>query len=221
MNKFIVAIDGPAGSGKSTIAKKLAEKFELTYLDTGAMYRAITLYVLENKIDYHNMELVKSTLKKLNIKLNKDKCYLNNIDVSEKIREQRVSDKVSEVSSIKEIRHEMVNLQRKMSEETDTILDGRDIGTVVFPNADLKFFLTAAPEERAKRRFQEQKAKGVNISYEEVLKSINDRDRGDINKEEGALKKAVDAIEIDTTKLNIDEVIEKISKEIIKKKNDR
>lgn len=221
MNRFIVAIDGPAGSGKSTIAKKLAEKFELTYLDTGAMYRAITLYVLENKIDYHNMELVKSTLKKLNIKLNKDKCYLNDIDVSEKIREQRVSDKVSEVSSIKEIRHEMVNLQRKMSEETDTILDGRDIGTVVFPNADLKIFLTAAPEERAKRRFQEQKAKGVNISYEEVLKSINDRDRGDINKEEGALKKAVDAIEIDTTKLNIDEVIEKISKEIIKKKNDR
>ena len=218
MDNTIVAIDGPAGSGKSTIAKLIAKKFNFTYIDTGAMYRMITLYLLENNIDFDDLKEIEKALKNINLDMQGDKFYLDNVDVSTKIREKRINENVSKVASIKIVRDNLVNLQRKISNNKNVILDGRDIGTVVFPNAKVKIFLVATAEERARRRYNEFLEKKTEITYEEVLKSIKERDHIDSTRDESPFVKANDAIEFDSTNLTIDDVVNFISKEIEKVK---
>ena len=218
MKNLIVAIDGPAGSGKSTIAKLLAKKYDLTYIDTGAMYRMITLYLLENNIDISDLKEVERVLNTVNLDMQGDKFYLDNVDVSTKIREKRINDNVSKVASIKIVRSNLVDLQRKISNNKDVILDGRDVGTVIFPNAQVKIFLIASPEERARRRYNEFLEKKTEITYDEVLKSIKERDHIDSTRDESPFVKADDAIELDSTNLTIEDVVNFISKEIEKVK---
>ena len=210
MRNFIVAIDGPAGSGKSTVAKILAKKYAMTYLDTGAMYRMCALYFIENEISIDKKKNIEENLPLINIDIEKDKFFLNGKDVSLEIRTPKVTGMVSYVAKIKEIREKMVELQRKISEGKDVILDGRDIGTVVFPNADLKIFLVASPEERAKRRMKDYEEKGIHEDYEKVLASILERDFIDSTRKEGPLKKANDAVEISTDGDTIDETVAKL-----------
>ena len=208
---MIIAFDGPAGSGKSTIAKIISEKLGITYLDTGAMYRAVTLYFLENNVDFNDENQVKINLEKIELEFINDKLYLNNKDVSAQIREKNVNDNVSFVSAIRIVREKMVDLQRKMSGKKSVVLDGRDIGTVVFPNADYKFYVTASVDVRARRRYEEELQKGIsNLSLDEVKKSMENRDYIDSNREVTPLRKADDAIEIDTSDMSIEEVLEKI-----------
>ena len=218
MKNLIVAIDGPAGSGKSTIAKLLAKKYDLTYIDTGAMYRMITLYLLENNIDFDDLKEIEKVLNTVNLDMQGDKFYLNNVDVTTKIREKRINENVSKVASIKIVRSNLVDLQRKVSNNKNVILDGRDVGTVIFPNAQVKIFLIASPEERARRRYNEFLEKKTEITYEEVLKSIKERDHIDSTRDESPFVKADDAIELDSTNLTIDDVVNFISKEIEKVK---
>ena len=218
MKNLIVAIDGPAGSGKSTIAKLLAKKYDLTYIDTGAMYRMITLYLLENNIDISDLKEIERVLNTVNLDMQGDKFYLDNVDVSTKIREKRINDNVSKVASIKIVRSNLVDLQRKISNNKNVILDGRDVGTVIFPNAQVKIFLIASPEERARRRYNEFLEKKTEITYDEVLKSIKERDHIDSTRDESPFVKADDAIELDSTNLTIEDVINFISKEIEKAK---
>lgn len=208
---MIIAFDGPAGSGKSTIAKIISEKLGITYLDTGAMYRAVTLYFLENNVDFNDESQVKINLEKIDLEFINDKLYLNSKDVSVQIREKNVNDNVSFVSAIRIVREKMVDLQRKMSGKKSVVLDGRDIGTVVFPNADYKFYVTASVDVRARRRYEEELQKGIsNLSFDEVKKSMENRDYIDSNREVTPLRKADDAIEIDTSDMSIEEVLEKI-----------
>mgnify|MGYP000220217418 CR=1 FL=1 len=217
MEEFIVTIDGPAGSGKSTIAKIIAKKYKFTYLDTGAMYRMIALYALENNIDLENKIAIKNMLDNTKLDIVENRFFLNGKDVSEEIRTPKVSAVVSPVAAIKEVRVKLVDLQREISKGKKTILDGRDIGTVVFPNADVKIYLVASPEERANRRLKEYKEKGVEADYESVLASIKERDFIDSTREESPLMKAEDAHEIDSSIMSIEEVVEEISKYIDKK----
>ncbi|WP_294703757.1 (d)CMP kinase [uncultured Fusobacterium sp.] len=217
MEEFIVTIDGPAGSGKSTIAKIIAKKYKFTYLDTGAMYRMIALYALENNIDLEDKIAIKNMLDNTKLDIVENKFFLNGKDVSEEIRTPKVSAVVSPVAAIKEVRVKLVDLQREISKGKKTILDGRDIGTVVFPNADVKIYLVASPEERANRRLKEYKEKGVEADYESVLASIKERDFIDSTREESPLMKAEDAHEIDSSIMSIEEVVEEISKYIDKK----
>lgn len=217
MREFIVTVDGPAGSGKSTIAKIIAKKYGFTYLDTGAMYRMIALYALENSISLDDTEAIEDMLKNTKLDIIGNQFFLNGKDVSEEIRTPRVSAIVSPVSAIKEVRVKLVDLQREISKGKSVILDGRDIGTVVFPNGDVKIFLVASPEERAKRRLKEYEEKGVEADYESVLASIKERDYLDSTRKESPLKKAEDAHEIDSSTMSIDEVVEAISKYIDEK----
>lgn len=210
MRNFIVAVDGPAGSGKSTISKLVAKKYGLTYLDTGAMYRMAALYTLDNEIDLDKPEEVAKMLKNLKIDIEGDRFFLNDKDVSHDIRTPRVTSVVSKTATVKAIREKLVDLQREIGSGKKVILDGRDIGTVVFPNADLKVFLVASPEERAVRRLKEYAEKGIEADYDSVLASIKERDYIDSNRDESPLKKAEDAVEVDTSHLNIEEVSQEI-----------
>ena len=207
---MIIAIDGPAGSGKSTIARLIAKDKGLIYLDTGAMYRLVTLKALNKGIlgnnDLNYLEEIKKLLDNLNIDIKENGFYLDNVDVSEEIRKPIVSENVSDVAAIREVREKMVDLQRKFSESKNVILDGRDIGTVVFPNADLKIFLVADAKERAKRRYRELSEKGENVEIEETYENILKRDKIDSTRKESPLKKAKDAVEVDTTSKSIEEV---------------
>lgn len=213
MNK-IVAIDGPAGSGKGTVAKILANKLNLTYIDTGAMYRAIAYLTLKNNVDIKDEDKIIELAKNSKIEFLNDKVYVNGEDVSSKIRTMEVTRIVSPISSIVKLREILVDLQRNMANGLDVIMEGRDITTVVFPNATYKFYLDASTEERAHRRFKENSLKGMQVTYEEILENIKKRDYNDMHKEVGALIKSDDAIYIDSTNLTIDEVVEKI-KQII------
>jgi len=217
MKNYIIALDGPAGSGKSTIAKVIAKNFGLTYLDTGAMYRMVALYILENNIDFNNVADVENILNNIKVDIIDDKFILNGKDVSLEIRTPEVTKIVSPVSAIKAVRVKLVDLQRDISKGKKVILDGRDIGTVVFPNADLKIFLVASPEERAKRRVKDYASKGIIEDFETVLKDILERDHTDSTRKESPLKKAEDAIEVDTSFLNIEESVQTISN-LIKEK---
>ena len=207
---MIIAIDGPAGSGKSTIAKLVAKDMGLVYLDTGAMYRLVTLTALNEGIlgndGLNELDKIKKLLDDLNIDIRENGFYLDDVDVSEEIRKPVVSENVSDVAAIREVREKMVDLQRKFSESKNVILDGRDIGTVVFPNADLKIFLVADAKERAKRRYRELIEKGENVEIEEIYENILKRDKIDSTRKESPLKKAKDAVEVDTTSKSIEEV---------------
>jgi len=210
---MIIAIDGPAGSGKSTISKLVAKDLDLIYLDTGAMYRLVTLKALKMGIldeNLENLDKINELLDNLEIDIREDGFYLDGVDVSEEIRKPIVSENVSKIAAIKEVRIKMVDLQRAFSKAKNVILDGRDIGTVVFPNADLKVFLVADARERANRRYKELTEKGENVSLEEIYQNILMRDKIDSTREEAPLRKAEDAVEVDTTSKNIDEVKEKI-----------
>lgn len=217
MDSFIVTIDGPAGSGKSTIAKMIAKKYNFTYLDTGAMYRMIALYVIRHNIDLENKKEIEEMLKNVKLDIQGNTFYLNGEDVSEAIRTPEVSKIVSPVAAIKEVRVKLVDMQREISFGKRIILDGRDMGTTVFPKADVKIFLIASSEIRAKRRLKEYDEKGIAATYEEVLESIKERDYIDSTRKESPLVKAQDAHEIDSSKLNIDDVLKEISAYIDKK----
>ena len=206
---MIIAIDGPAGSGKSTIAKLIADDLGLVYLDTGAMYRLVTLKALNEGI-LGDFEKIKKMLNNLNIDIKENGFYLDNVDVSDEIRKPIVSENVSDIAAIREVREKMVDLQRKFSESKNVILDGRDIGTVVFPNANVKIFLVADAKERANRRYKELVKKGENVKIEEIYENILKRDEIDSTRKESPLKKAEDAIEVDTTSKNIEEVKKEI-----------
>jgi len=212
---MIVAIDGPAGSGKGTIAKKLSELCGLTYIDTGATYRAIALKVLQNNIDLDDIGAIIDIASKIDIKFTKDaKTFMDGVDVSDSIRTMEVTKIVSNISSIPEVRSYMVDLQRNMANYDDVIMEGRDITTVVLPNADYKFYLDANVDVRAERRYLQNIEKGITSSREEIEKSIIDRDYNDMHKEVGSLKRIPEQIYIDTSNMTIDEVVEEIRKVI-------
>lgn len=218
---FVVGIDGPAGTGKGTVAKIISEDLGLINIDTGATYRCVTLKAIENGISINEPEKIIEISKNIDIKLEnsngKQEVYMDKKNVTREIRTKEVSALVSQVSGIKEVRFNMVDLQRKMAENSNVIMEGRDITTYVFPNADVKIYLDASEEERAKRRYKENAEKGINTTYQEVLENIRLRDKNDKNKEIGALKIADDAIVIDTTNLTIEQVVEKV-KNIIENK---
>ena len=221
---FVVAIDGPAGTGKGTVTKILSKKFNLVNIDTGATYRCVTLDMINKGIKLDELDKIKELLKNINIDIkqekNKQTIFLNGEDVTSKIRSKEVSSLVSQVSSIKDVRLSMVDLQRKMAKGKDVIMEGRDIGTYVFPAADVKIYLDADLEERAKRRFKQNKENGIEMSYVEILENIKKRDENDKKKEIGALKVAHDAEVIDSTSMSIKEVVREISNIIEKKKKE-
>ena len=218
---FIVAIDGPAGTGKGTITKILAKEMGLVNIDTGATYRCVALYAIRNNIKLEEKDKIIESLANIHIDMKNEDgeqtIFLNGEDVSKEIRSKEVTKIVSQVSSIKEVRFAMVDVQRKLAEGKDVIMEGRDITTYVFPNADVKIYLDADEKERAKRRYKEMQEKGIEMTYEEVLKNIQIRDKNDKEKEIGALKIADDAVYVDTTNLTIEEVKEKV-KQIIEEK---
>ena len=209
-----IAIDGPAGSGKSTVARLVAKKLGFVYVDTGAMYRTVGLYCAENSIDLENMDEVKKALQKVNIELKYDEgvqhIYLNGEDVSSAIRVQRIAEYASKVAAIGVVREKLVEMQRNIAENGNVVMDGRDIGTCVLPNAQLKIFLTASVEVRAKRRYDELVAKGEQCDLAEIEKDISERDYRDMHREIAPLKAAEDAVMLDSSDLNIDEVVEAI-----------
>ncbi len=210
-DRLVIAIDGPAGAGKSTIAKEIAKRLDLEYIDTGAMYRALTLKVINNKIDINDIDKIIEVANSTSIKFKNNSIYLDGIMVDGDIRKNIVNTHVSNIAKIKEAREIMVSMQREMSRCSNIIMDGRDIGTVVFPNANYKFFLIASIEERARRRYLEILQKGEdNISYEKVLKDIKTRDTIDSTRDISPLKKALDAYEIDTTDKSIEETVMEI-----------
>lgn len=209
MKSFTVAIDGPAGSGKSSISKAICEKLGFTHIDTGAMYRAVTLEALNKKINLED-ENDYSFLDSISVIYKDNKIYLNDNDVSRLIRSEEVTNNVSQVSKIKSVREKMVIFQRESAKQGRVIMDGRDIGTVVLPNADLKIFLTASAEERAKRRCKENKLLGIESDYGIILSEIKERDYKDSNRSIAPLKQASDAILVDTTNMNFDSVVNKI-----------
>lgn len=214
---FVIAIDGPAGAGKGTITKLVSEKLDATNVDTGAMYRCITLYMIRNNIDIKDIEKIEELLNNISIELTNKKIYMNGEDVTNLIREKEVNELVSQVSHIQVVRNNMVNLQRKMAEGKNIIMEGRDIGTNVFPDAEVKIYLDATPEERAKRRVKQNEQKGIKISYKDILENIKFRDNNDKTSNVAPLKQAEDAIYIDSSNMTINEVVEKIVK-IIKEK---
>lgn len=221
---FIVGIDGPAGSGKGTVTKNVANKLGLINIDTGSTYRCVALEVINQKIPLEDKERIIEIAKTIKIEIETlsdgDKIFLNGKEVTKEIRSKEVTQIVSQISSIKEVRFQMVELQRKLAEGKNVIMEGRDICTYVFPNADVKIYLDASVEERAKRRYKENKEKNIVMTYEEVIENIKKRDENDKAKEIGALKKAEDSIVVDTTSLTIEEVVEKII-EIIKIKKSK
>lgn len=214
MKKINVAIDGPAGAGKSSIAKSCAEKLGYIYVDTGALYRAIALYAIENGVDTTDSDKVSALLPDIDIELKfingLQRVYLNNSDVSEKIRQNDVSMGASNVSAISKVREFLFDLQRKIAVNNNVIMDGRDIGTVVLPCADLKIFLTASPEIRAKRRYIELENKPDCPAFETLLAEIIQRDYNDTHREIAPLKQADDAVFLDTSELDFDACVQKV-----------
>ena len=211
MKPLIIAIDGPSGAGKSTLGRSLARELGLLYVDTGAMYRAVALACVEANVNTKDAELVEQVARRAHVELTGDPDHLqvklNGRDVSPEIRSEQISRLASVVSTIPAVRRELVRRQREMGATgAGLVLDGRDIGTVVFPKADVKFFITARPEERAKRRYEQDHAKAPDLTYEETLADLNSRDQRDSTRADSPLKIAEDAVVIDTTDLSVEEV---------------
>ncbi len=219
MRKITIAIDGYSSTGKSTVAKYVAGELGYTYVDSGAMYRAVTYYAMQNgfidKSEFRVSDLIKA-LSKINISFiyNNDlgfsEVYLNSVNIEKEIRTLKVSSLVSQVSAIPEVRHQLVKQQQEMGKNKGVVMDGRDIGTVVFPDAELKIFLNASPEKRAKRRYYELIEKGDDVSYQEVLRNVEERDYIDSHRQDSPLRKASDAIEIDNSDLTKEESFQKV-----------
>ena len=219
MKKITIAIDGFSSTGKSTVAKKLAKALGYIYVDTGAMYRAVTLFALENGFFKEDVldksALIKSLVTiqlqfKFNEETQQSDIHLNGINVEKEIRTLRVSNKVSPVATVPEVREKLVAMQQQMGKDKGVVMDGRDIGTVVFPDAELKLFMTASPEKRASRRYKELLDRGDKVTYEEVLKNVQERDRIDSTRETSPLKQAVDAIPFDNSDMGLEEQFERI-----------
>ena len=206
--RIAVAIDGPAGAGKSTIAKLVGKKFDLMYINTGAMYRAVALSSKRNNIKTTEIDSLMNMIDKMEMHFENDDLILNGVNIQDEITLPEISEIVSQYASIPEVRSKLVVLQRKMSEKYNVIMDGRDIGTVVLKDSKFKFFLTATPEERARRRFTELVNRGIDVNYDKLLEDIIKRDYIDSHREVDPLKKADDAIEIDSSNYNINEVTE-------------
>jgi cytidylate kinase len=216
---MIIAIDGPAGAGKSTVAKRTAQELGLLYIDTGAMYRALTLKILEAELRVSDVSKVVAVASQTQIDLSQDKegslkVFLDGRDVSKAIREARITQFVSDIAKIKEVRQIMVKLQRDFGAKGNCVLDGRDIGTVVFPDADIKFYIDARITERVGRRFKELQELGQDMDIRDVEHDLRNRDTIDSTRKVAPLKRAPDAIYIDTTEMSIEEVVEKVLKEI-------
>ncbi|WP_298346037.1 (d)CMP kinase [uncultured Algibacter sp.] len=219
MNKITIAIDGFSSTGKSTVAKQLAKALGYVYVDTGAMYRAVTYYAMNNGLinesDFNSEALVYQLPQidlsfKFNEALGYAEVYLNGLNVENKIRTLKVSSFVSKVAAVSKVRQKLVEQQKKMGQDKGVVMDGRDIGTVVFPNAELKLFMTASAQTRAERRYQELIERGDQVEYKDVLENVQERDYIDSNREDSPLTKADDAIEIDNSNLTLDEQFNKI-----------
>lgn len=218
---FSVAIDGPSGAGKSSVAKKIAENFKIMYLDTGALYRAIGYYFIRNNLDYKNGKMVEENLNKISLDIKfsdgKQIVFINGEDVTSKIRTNEVSMAASAISSVKATREFLMDTQREIAKKNSVVMDGRDIGTVILPKADVKIFLTASLEERTRRRFEELNKVNDNIKYEEVFNQMRERDFNDTNRKVAPLRPAEDAIIFDSTKLEFEKVVSELTN-IIKEK---
>ena len=209
-----IAIDGPGGAGKSTIAKQVARALDIDYIDTGAMYRAVGYKLIRDNVDMYDEDALLAMLEATDIDFSGGKTILDGEDISDRIRTQEISRKASECSALAPVRAKLVELQKKMGSTKSVIMDGRDIGTVVLKDAELKIYLTASAEERAERRHRELLLKGEDISYEKVLADMQERDYNDMHREITPLRKADDAIELDTTGMSIDEVTEYILRKV-------
>ena len=211
---LIVAIDGEAGAGKSTVAKEVAKLLNFVYVDTGAMFRCVTLDALNKKIDVSNKDGIAEILENIEIKFENDtlgqKVFLNGLDVTDKIRTKDVDDKVAEFAAVGEIREKLKELEQEMGKMGNIVMEGRDIGTTIFPNADVKLYIEVSEEERARRRYNQNLEKGINMSYEEILANIKKRHKLETEREISPLRKAEDAIEIDTTNMTFEESIKRI-----------
>lgn len=226
MKKINIAIDGTSSTGKSTLAKQIANKLNYIYIDSGAMYRCVTLYAIQNNwlnASHFDKESLIESLPDIHLKfaLNKEKndqtIFLNGIAVEDEIRSMEVSNAVSRVAAVPEIRRAMVRLQHEFGKDKGVVMDGRDIGTVVFPNAQLKLFLTCSPEVRAQRRYEEMQQKGISASFEQVLSNIKSRDHLDSSRADSPLIKASDALEINTENRSVNELLDHVLKLIAKK----
>lgn len=221
MKKISIAIDGPSAAGKSTIAKIVAKKLDYVYIDTGAMYRCVGYYCLENNVDLHDENAVNQALDNIKIEMNSaNQVFLNQEDVSAKIRHDRISMAASIVSAYQEVRNFLVLQQRQMANQGGVILDGRDIGTVVLPDAELKIYQVASSETRAKRRYLENLQRGLEADLDTIEKEIKQRDYQDMHRKISPLKKADDAIEIDTSNLSLEEVVDKVMELVIQKQKE-
>jgi len=218
VKKLIVAIDGPAGAGKSTVAKRLAKELGYTYMDTGAMYRAFAWKARQGEIDLEDERKLREVLRRTNVELldreGTPRVLLDGRDVTSEIRTPELSQWASKISALGPVRERMVELQRAMGARGGMVVEGRDIGTVVFPQAEVKIFLTAGPEERAKRRFAELQSQGKQVSLDETMEEMKERDRRDQERALAPLRRAEDAVAIDSTAYGVDEVMERIMREI-------
>lgn len=210
-----IAIDGYSSCGKSTLAKALAKDIQFTYIDSGAMYRCVTLYLIQHNIPIDDAASIIKALPAIHIDVNFETFLLNNVDVSKEIRKMEISQRVSQVSTIKEVRHDMVRMQRLLGSKQNVVMDGRDIGTTVFPDAQLKIFMTAHPMIRAQRRFKEMFEKGEESSLEEVMANLNMRDYEDTHRKESPLTKADDAIVLDNSFLTPEEQLDFVKQRLI------
>ena len=208
---FVVTLDGPAGAGKSSVARRLAKRLGFHYLDTGALYRAVAFCMDQNGIAPIESERFAEYLGILHVRLDKNGIFVNDEDVTASIRSTRVDDVVSAYSALKSVREALLELQRDQANHGSLVTDGRDVGTVVFPEADVKFFLTATPETRAERRYKELLKKGEAVLYDEILTRIRERDRVDIGREFAPLKEPLDAIHVETSNMTEDEVVNQLT----------
>lgn len=211
---FQIALDGPSGAGKSTIAKALAEALDIDYIDTGAMYRAVGYKLLRDGVDMNDPAALQKLLDSTDIDFSAGRTLLDGEDISGYIRTQEISDMASRCSAIAAVRKKLVQLQQAMGESKSVVMDGRDIATVVFPKAEYKYYITATAEERANRRLYELRQKGEDVSFEQVLADMQERDLRDSTREVTPLRKAEDAVEIDTTSMTLEQVVDYITKEV-------